>query len=147
MCFCVLSQSTAGYRLTDRHTKNTTSTCNAFSVSAIHRILQTSHHKSTSAPEQHMLDFPNLLHSNATRNCCELLTAPKSNTHAAVCVAEKCNIQVDMCLWVSLLVHFSTFSWPTHETAWRSACSLLLLRVIVSCRGQCTGDLFLNSGS
>jgi hypothetical protein len=117
MCLCA-SQSAVSYqtyRQTDR--QNTTSTCNVFSVSGIIIILHTSHHKSASVPQQHMPAFPNLLYSNATRNCSELLTAPKSNTHAAVSVAEKCNIQVNMCLWVSLLVHCSTFSWPTHQTA------------------------------
>jgi len=134
-------------RQTDRQAQNTTSTCNAFSVPVIIRTLQTSHHKSASVPEQDMPEFPNLLHSNATRNYSELLTAPKSNTHAAVSVAEKCNIRVNMCLWVSLPVHCSTFSWPTHGTALRSICFLLLLRIIVSYRGQCSGDLSWNSGS
>jgi len=121
---------------------------NAFSVSEILRIPQTNHHKLASVPQQDMPEFPNLLYSNATRNCSELLTAPKSNTHAAVSVAEKCNIGVNMCLWVSLLVHCSTFSWPTHETTLQSICFLLLLCIIVSYnRGQCTGDLFLNSSS
>jgi hypothetical protein len=141
----VSSQSTVSYD-TYRQTQNTTSTCNVFSVSVITRILQTSHHKSASAPEQDMPEFPNLLYSNATRNCSELLTAPKSNTHAAVSVAEKCNIRVNMCLWVSLPVHCSTFSWPTHERALQSIC-FLLLRIIVSYRGQRSDDLFLNSGS
>jgi hypothetical protein len=154
MCVCVfvcrhsqLLVTHTTYRQTDKQTHNTTSTCNAFSVFRIITILQTSHHKSVGVPEQHMSEFPNLLYSSATRNCSELLTAPKSNTHAAVSVAEKCNIGVNMCLWVSLLVHCSTFSWPTHETALQSICFLLLLRIVVSYRGQCTGDRLLNSGS
>jgi hypothetical protein len=92
MCVCASSQPTVSYE-TYSQTQNTTSTCNAFSVSGIIRILQTTHHKSASVPEQHMPEFPNLLHSNATRNCSQILTAPKPNTHAAVSVAKKCNIR------------------------------------------------------
>jgi hypothetical protein len=135
-------------KITDRQTDTKHHVqCNVFSVSVIIRILQTSHHKSASVPEQDMPEFPNLLYSNATRNCSELLTAPKSNTHAAVSVAEKCNIRVNMCLWVSLPMRCSTFSWPTHERALQSICFLLLWSIVVSYRGQCSGDLFLKSDS
>jgi hypothetical protein len=121
---------------------------NAFSVSGILRIPQTSQNNSSCVPEQDKPEFPNLLDQNATRNCSELLTAPRSNTHAVVSVAEKCNNGVNMWLWVTMLC-IATRSVGRHmeQRCSRFAfCCHYVLSVSYS-RGQCTGDLLLNSGS
>jgi len=79
MCVCVSSQSAVSYK-TYRQTDNATSRCNAFSISGILRILQTSHHKSACVPEQDMPEFPNLFIQMLPGTALNFLQ-PQNRTH------------------------------------------------------------------